>query len=162
MGRKSTAVGSAYDKALALLARREHSRRELKVKLEQRGFERSDSDNAIAKLQSQQYQSDQRFAESVLRRRIADGYGPNRIAAELQSHAMSRTQIQALLQAADPDWRAIAKAQLHRRYGNIAATEFAERGKRAQFLLRRGFDMTTVRKVIGEEGVDCLIVEHEE
>jgi regulatory protein len=50
-----------------------------------------------------------------------------------------------LLDAADIDWADIAAAQLRRRYGSIGASDPAERARRAQFLLRRGFPAATVR-----------------
>ena len=77
---------SAYDKALGLLARREHSRRELKNKLRQGGYEGEEAHAAIERLGAQQYQDDDRFAEALLRSRIAQGHGPMRLRVELKSH----------------------------------------------------------------------------
>jgi regulatory protein len=146
--------GSAYEKALSLLVRREHSKRELKTKLSQRGFDKVESSAAVEVLQDKNFQSDERFAEILVRRRIADGYGPRRIAAELKSHALSDARARTLLAAADPDWNGIARVQLRRRYGGRVAEDRIERGKRAQFLLRRGFDAATVRTVTRAEDVD--------
>ena len=49
---------SAYDKALGLLARREHSARELKSKLARKGLDAAESAVALADLQARNYQSD--------------------------------------------------------------------------------------------------------
>jgi regulatory protein len=138
---------SAYDKALGLLARREHSRRELKTKLRQGGYEGEETSAAIDRLGEQQYQDDDRFGEVLLRSRIAQGYGPMRVRAELKSHGLGDARIRELLDAAEADWVAMAAAQLRRRYGGKATSDPAERGKRAQFLLRRGFATATVRSV---------------
>ena len=108
---------SAYDKALGLLARREHSRKELKTKLRQGGYEGEETSEAIDRLGEQQYQDDDRFGEVLLRSRIAQGYGPMRLRMELKTHGLSDTRIRELLDAAEVDWTAPAAAQLRRRYG---------------------------------------------
>jgi regulatory protein len=138
---------SAYDKALGLLARREHSRRELKTKLRQGGYEGEETSAAIDKLGEQHYQDDDRFGEVLLRSRIAQGYGPMRLRVELKSHGLPDARIRELLEASDADWTAMAAAQLRRRYGGKSTADPVERGKRAQFLLRRGFAAATVRSV---------------
>lgn len=142
---------SAYDKALGLLARREHSRRELKLKLRQRGYEGEEAGAALDRLGEQRYQDDDRFAEALVRNRSAQGYGPQRLRAELKSHGLSDARIRELLDAAEIDWTALAAAQLRRRYGSAASADPAERVRRAQFLLRRGFAAATVRNVTHAE-----------
>jgi regulatory protein len=138
---------SAYDKALGLLARREHSRKELKSKLRQGGYEGEETADAIDRLGEQHYQDDDRFAEVLLRSRISQGYGPMRLRVELKSHGLADARIRELMDEAEVDWDASAAAQLRRRYGGAGATDPAERKRRAQFLLRRGFAAATVRRV---------------
>ncbi|MDE2157259.1 MAG: regulatory protein RecX [Xanthomonadaceae bacterium] len=138
---------SAYDKALGLLARREHSRKELKTRLRQGGYESEEAGAAIDRLGAQHYQDDGRFAEVLLRSRIAQGYGPMRLRVELKSHGLTDLHIRELLEAAQADWEVSAASQLRRRYGSTAAADPAERARRAQFLLRRGFAAATVRSV---------------
>jgi regulatory protein len=138
---------SAYDKALGLLARREHSRRELKTKLRQGGYEGEETSAAIERLGEQHYQDDDRFGEVLLRSRIAQGYGPMRLRMELKTHGLSDAFIRQMLEAAEVDWEASAAAQLRRRYGGAGSVDPAERARRAQFLLRRGFAAATVRSV---------------
>jgi regulatory protein len=142
---------TAYDKALGLLARREHSRRELKTKLRQDGYEGEEATAAIDRLGEQHYQDDDRFAEVLLRSRIAQGYGPMRLRMELKTHGLSDARIRELMEAADADWDASAAAQLRRRYGGGGTADPAERARRAQFLLRRGFAAATVRNVTHAE-----------
>jgi len=138
---------NAYGKALGLLARREHSRRELKQKLDRGGYAREEAADAVDRLGEQHYQDDERFAEVLIRTRSAQGYGPMRLRAELKSHGLSDAQIRRLIDEASIDWTESAAAQLRRRYGSKGATDPAERTKRAQFLLRRGFPAATVRYV---------------
>jgi regulatory protein len=138
---------SAYNKALGLLARREHSRRELGLKLKQGGYEGDEAGEALDRLGEQHYQDDDRFAEMLVRSRAAQGYGPMRLRAELKSHGLSDARIRAVLDEAEVDWDANALAQLRRRFGAGSAPDREEKARRAQFLLRRGFPAATVRRV---------------
>jgi regulatory protein len=142
---------SSYDRALALLARREYSVRELQSKLAARGHAASEATAAIDQLKEQHYQDDARFGASVARRRMEQGYGAQRIWTELKSHGLDAAAIRAVLDELDADWSALARAQLRRRYGTCAATDHKEQSARAAFLLRRGFDPATVRIVARAE-----------
>ncbi|WP_245188026.1 regulatory protein RecX [Frateuria flava] len=146
---------TAYDKALGLLARREHSRRELKTKLRQSGYEGDEATAAIDRLGDQHYQDDDRFADVLVRSRAGQGYGPQRIRAELKTHAVPDERIRELLDDAGVDWEASAIDQLRRRYGGKAPADHAERARRAQFLLRRGFAAATVRRATHAEVDDA-------
>ena len=146
---------SAYDKALGLLARREHSRRELRTKLRQGGYEGEEATAAIDRLGEQHYQDDDRFAEILVRSRASQGYGPQRIRAELKTHAVPDERIRQLLDEAEIDWEASALEQLRRRYAGKGAADHAERARRAQFLLRRGFATATVRRATHAEVDDA-------
>ncbi|MET0331120.1 MAG: regulatory protein RecX, partial [Dyella sp.] len=138
-------------KALGLLARREHSRREQGRKLEQGGYERDEAGAALERLGEQSYQDDARFGQVLVRSRASHGYGPQRIRAELKSHGLADAAIRQLLQEAEQDWDQLAANQLRRRYGTTAPGDAAERAKRAQFLLRRGFDGASVRAALAVE-----------
>ena len=145
---------SAYDKALTLLVRREHSARELKLKLARRGFDAAESAASIDRLQSKDFQNDARFSEMLVRSRIEGGYGPRWIVAELKTHGIAEPTARDLIDAAKPDWPVLIPRQLRRRYGSKPAANLAERAKRATFLLRRGFDAATVQSITRAEGVD--------
>jgi regulatory protein len=146
--------GDAYEKAIALLARREHSARELKQKLARRGFDADVNATTLDRLQSKDFQNDARFGEMLVRSRIQGGYGPRWIVAELKTHGIAEARARALIDAAEPDWPALIRRQLRRRYGGQPAADFAERAKRATFLLRRGFDVATVSSITRAEGLD--------
>jgi regulatory protein len=138
---------SAYNKALGMLTRREHSRRELRQKLDRSGYAGDEANEALDRLGEQRYQDDDRFAETLIRSRSAQGYGPMRLRAELKTHGLSDARIRSLLDAAEIDWTDSAASQLRRRYGSAGTSDPSERARRAQFLLRRGFPAATVRDV---------------
>ena len=146
---------SAYDRGLSMLARREHSQRELRARLRHGGYDEAEAGEAIRRLGEQKYQDDNRFGEMILRARVAQGYGPARVRAELRSHGLAEAAIGALLESAGADWNALALAQLRKKYGNRPPADHSERGKRAAFLLRRGFSAATVRLVTHAEVDDA-------
>jgi regulatory protein len=155
-GKSGKEKPSAYNKALGLLVRREQSERELKAKLARSGYSDSETGEAIDALKAQKYQSDERFAELLARSRSANGYGPRRISAELKSNAIGDAVIAAAIAGLECDWRDLAERQLLRHYGRNPPADMKERSKRAAFLLRRGFDASTVsaltRAEIGDPG----------
>jgi len=137
----------ARDSALKLLSRREHSARELKRKLLDRGIEESDADEAIEKLSGKGLQSDDRYAEQLVRTRVAQGYGPVRIEAELKLAGLSADQIAAALDAAECDWTEQA-ARAHQKRFRQLPTSMAEHSRQHRFLMGRGFGSEQIRKVL--------------
>ena len=91
---KQKRLPSAKSKVGSLLARREHSQHELKAKLIQRGYTDEEASNALRWAASHQFQSDERFALSLFRRR-ASTFGDRAIQAELGQHGMSNSHLEA-------------------------------------------------------------------
>ncbi len=143
-----------------MLARREYSRRELAMRMARKGYSETEVGATLEHLIEQGYQDDQRFGEMLVRTRIAQGYGPLRIRAELKTHQLLITEIQGLLDTAVADWPDLARNVLRRRYGQSTTADRQQRLRRAQFLLRRGFDAATVRSVTRAE-VDVSITDDE-
>lgn len=61
---------TCYDRALKLLALREHSRKELENKLRQKGCSADDILMALDRLEEENFLSDRRFCESYIRSRL--------------------------------------------------------------------------------------------
>lgn len=136
---------------MRLLVRREHSDRELRRKLAERGFAAEDAAAALGSLKERNWQSDTRFAESLVRRRLEAGYGPRVIEAELASHGIGRGEVQALL--ADENWDKRAKAALARRVQGEAADATGRR-RLAAWLERRGYPAGAIRYALGARAKD--------
>jgi len=132
-----------YNKALALLARREYSRRELTRKLGERGMDAQDSGAALDRLAERGFQDDDRFAGAFARTRASAGYGPVRIRVELLGHSLSKQQIDAALDTCECDWDAAARELVVRRYAGKNLADAALRRKAIDFLLRRGFSQNS-------------------
>jgi regulatory protein len=151
MRKKTTATPrSAYQRGIDLLARREYSQRELRQRLVARGHDAAEAETALGTLVEQHYQSDARYAEMLARSRAAQGYGPRRIRMELAAQGITRECVQVAMDALNHDWAQSAADLLRRRYGASLGTADG-RARAAQFLLRRGFDATTVRSATRTE-----------
>ncbi|WP_435102133.1 regulatory protein RecX [Arhodomonas sp. AD133] len=136
------------ERALRLLARREHSERELAGKLAQRGYERTVVDEVIADLAAERLVSDERFAEEFVRARSGQGFGPLRIRADLARRGVDDALITPHL-SDDAQWVAAA-SELHRkRYGDAPPQDVREKARRTRYLANRGFTAEQVRRVVG-------------
>ncbi|HVI59263.1 MAG TPA: regulatory protein RecX [Luteimonas sp.] len=140
---------SPAQRALGLLVRREHSRKELARKLAARGVDQADAAAAVERMAASGWQDDARFATSLARSRASAGYGPLRIRAELGTHGLEAATIAAafaaLAEAGEDDWAGQARQFARRRFGADLAADPARRRKAADFLLRRGFDGDAIR-----------------
>ena len=137
-------------KALRLLGRREHSARELGSKLRQGGVEADQVSELVESLADEGWQSDPRFAASRIQNRIAQGYGPIRIAAELRVAGLPDAMIREALEAADCDWTALCVDFCQRKFRQSPADRH-ERQKRYHHLSARGFASEHIRAALQGE-----------
>ncbi|PHS69562.1 MAG: RecX family transcriptional regulator [Methylophaga sp.] len=122
-----------------LLARREHSIKELTTKLLTAEFEIDDINDIISKLTESDLQSDSRFAEDYLRYRSNRGFGSQRIRQELKERGVADDIINAALKEADIDWFSLAMTVRCRRFGEQSPDDYKDRAKQQRFLQYRGF-----------------------
>jgi regulatory protein len=134
--------------ALELLARREHSRRELTRKLAARGFPDDVVTPVLDELERTGALANARFADTFVRSRIAKGQGPQRIRAELAQRGIDAAAADDGLAAADVDWLATIRAVRSKRFGPELPRDYAERARQARFLQYRGFDSAQIRAAL--------------
>ena len=135
----------ARSKAMSLLARREHSARELSDKLVRKGIDAESASEAITKLTAEGLQSDSRFTENYCRSRTAKGFGPRRIRLELQERGISTELANEYIDASDSHWRTLAQQQLQKKFNLLAATDLHQLATMKRFLDYRGFDSHWLR-----------------
>lgn len=143
--RQSRPQSTPTQRALGLLVRREHSRKELIGKLRVRGVEARIAVATVERLADEGWQNDARFAESLLRSRAAAGYGPLYIRAELGTHGLDGDAVAAAMAAFEGDWLEHARELIRRRFGDSGPIDLAQRRKAAALLARRGFDSGCIR-----------------
>ncbi len=126
--------------AMGLLARREHSLAELKIKLLRRYGDDSDLiDQVLEQLGCDGLQSDERFCQAYIAMRSRGGRGPLRIAMELRERGIGDQLTAAYLDPQDDSWLDSARSVRHKRFGCVPPTDLKARAKQMRFLQYRGF-----------------------
>ena len=148
--RESNRPVSPRNKALDLLARREHSVVELRDKLLVRDFDADAVEAAISRLLEEGLLSDARFADAFMSSRLRKGHGPVRIRAELVKRGVADSLIEPCVDAADVDWIELAKQVRDKKFGGQRTTGYREWSRQAKFLQYRGFTTEQVRHVLGD------------
>lgn len=125
--------------ALKLLARREHSRQELRLKLLQRKLTPEVIDPVLDEYEKEGWLDDARFADVYARQRMDIGYGPLRIESELQQRGVFQRP-ECMMEVSDQQWADRAIGARRRRFGlSTEALDWDERMRQARFLAQRGF-----------------------
>lgn len=134
-------------KALDLLARREHSLLELRHKLLKRAFPESVIEIVLSEISTHGWQSDERFAESYIYARKQSLYGPERIRQELIERGVSEEVFSEHLQDNDSSWFDLAETLKIKKFGKGVPKEFKEKAKQMRFLQYRGFTASQIKQV---------------
>ncbi|PHQ24757.1 recombinase RecX [Marinobacter guineae] len=130
--------------ALRLLARREHSRMELSLKLRQRKVPGDIIESVLDEYEGEGWLDDNRFADIYARQRMDLGYGPLRILGELQQRGVHSSP-DCLEEMTDEDWNQKAIGLREKRFGLADLSEdWNEKVRQARFLNRRGFSASQV------------------
>ncbi len=140
--------------ALRLLARREHSRQELSVKMRQRKFAGDVIRRVLDEYEERGWLDDHRFAELYARQRMELGYGPLRIQGELQQRGIHFTP-ENMQDMTEEDWCRNAILARDKRYGLADLSgDWDEKARQARFLGRRGFSASQIERAL-DEVVSC-------
>ena len=145
------------DRAIRILAMRDHSEQELRRKLAapvlgKNGPETLDVtpeevDTVVAWCIENRYLDDGRFVRQFIASRSRKGYGPARIRQELNQKGIPRDVSESAMRECDIDWAALAKEQAQRKYGEPLPTVFADKVKIQRFLLYRGYLMEDIQEI---------------
>jgi regulatory protein len=151
-------------KALALLAAREYSRKELARKLatharkareadaagsvedNEMSSPQADIDTLLDEFSERGWLSEARYVEQAVRR-LSRRYGPRRVAQDLESKGISRESVAASLPYLNSEALGSAKALLERKFRDPAHSP-EDRARRVRFLQGRGFDYDVIRNVL--------------
>jgi len=157
--RSATKMKSSDDQAclkaaLRLLGRRDHAVVGLRCKLSQRGFQPAQIAAAIAECERLRYLDDQKFCHYFTLQQRRKGYGALRIAQMLREKGVPAIHIAESLRRNCTEMTQIedcrsALAKKVKTWSPVKDDKMTERLYR--FLLSRGFDAATVRRVLDEE-----------
>ena len=138
---------SIRNKAMDLLARREHSEYELRQKLKSRDYDVDAIDAALQGLKQDHLLSDARFAEAYVNHRFNAGVGPVKIRYELRQKGVTEVFADEFLEPLSDRWDQLMMQQRIRKYGESIPADYAERMKQARFLQNRGFSPESVMRL---------------
>ena len=141
--------------ALALLARRAHTRLELRRKLLRRGFSRESVETCLDHLAERGWLDDAGTAAALAAARARGGLGRGRIASELAAKGVSRADAEAALAALDAGDEARAlRLALEKRARTLppGLTRQARSKKLFDHLVRRGFAPSAVLEALRTKG----------
>jgi regulatory protein len=142
----SKQVPSLKSRALRLLARREHSREELRRKLAPKVEEGEDLDAVLDDLARRGWLSDARFAELTARAK-AGRFGPIKLAHYLRSRGVDEESIAAGVRAAGNDGVARLETIWKSRFNTPPANEH-DHARQVRFLQGRGFVLEEVLRFL--------------
>jgi regulatory protein len=137
---------SLKGRALQLLSRREHSRRELETKLAKHEEEPGQLARALDELAARGFIDEQRVVDSVVHRRGAR-LGAARVRQELLAKGVDAQKVAAAVDGLRATEVERARAVWRRKFTE-PPRDAAERAKQARFLLARGFGGEAVRRVL--------------
>jgi regulatory protein len=133
-----------------MLARREHSQRELCQKLTKKGFDRTDIDSLLDEFVDNNWQSNQRFAESYLRSRVSSGFGPIRIDYELKERGVDVDIHELHVMSEAPNWKSVLSDLHIKKYGLEAPLDVKERAKRIRFFQHKGYTSEMIQALFND------------
>lgn len=136
-------------RALQLLAQREHSQQELLKKLTQRLPDcAAQVEACLLSLEQAGWLSEVRFTEAFLRKEVRLGHGELKVRQGLKQKGVDIELINAVLQASEVDWLALAQQVRQKKFGDDVPSDMKELARQNRFLLYRGFDQNTIRQVL--------------
>ncbi|SXT63858.1 Regulatory protein RecX [Klebsiella pneumoniae] len=145
------------DRAIRILAMRDHSEQELRRKLvapvmSKNGPEALDAtpdelEQVVAWCIENRYLDDNRFVGQFIASRSRKGYGPARIRQELSQKGIARQVVDQAMRECDIDWVSLAREQAQRKYGEPLPSAFNEKVKVQRFLLYRGYLMEDIQEI---------------
>jgi regulatory protein len=131
---------------MRLLARREHSREELRRKLAPRVEAGEDLEAVLDELAARGWLSDARYAEHAIRAK-ARRYGPLKMAHYLKSRGVDEEAVAAGLRAAGADGAPQLETIWKSRFRELPRDE-RERARQVRFLQGRGFALEEVLRFL--------------
>jgi regulatory protein len=137
---------SLRERAMRLLARREHSRVELGRKLAAYAEDYADVEALLDELQKRGWLSDERYTEQMVQVRRSK-FGSARIAHELREKGVDEALIAGTLTGLKDSELDAARAVWAKKFGELPV-DAKERAKQIRFLMSRGFRHDIISRVL--------------
>ncbi len=138
--------------AFAVLTRKEYSKADLIKKLALYAEHQDEVIQLVDELARENYQSDQRVAEMIVRSQMRKGKGPNRIKLALNAKKIDKALVQDDMK--EVDWYEEAYQLKVKKYGTEVTKDPRIKAKQIRFLQYRGFEMDAIMKAIMKQQED--------
>ena len=135
-----------YNKALDVISRREHSKKEVRDKLLKKFDDLSVIEDVIEKLIKNSLLNDSRYAEMYTRARKRKGFGPKRIGYELNSRGVSET-LSSIAIEEEGGWLEAAENAFNKKFKDGISLDFKTKLKQKSFLQNRGFSFKEIDSI---------------
>jgi regulatory protein len=151
-GEPKTRGPTLRERALKLLARREHTRQELARKLAGHAEDPGEVERTIAECEARGWLSEKRVVEQAVHAR-RPRFGARRIERDLLAKGVSGDAVAAAVAQLREGELEAARIVWRRKFGGRQPRTPAERARQARFLQGRGFELDVILRVIkgGEE-----------
>jgi regulatory protein len=137
---------SLRERALAMLARREHTRAEMTRKLSPHCESPEQVEQLLDALAARGWLSEERFAESRANT-LARKFGSRKIEHDLRRRGVSAEVVEQTVERSLAQELENCRAAWQRKFG-VVPQSAAERGRQMRFLAGRGFSAEAVRRVL--------------
>ncbi len=151
--RKEGTPRTLKQRAVASLARREHSRAELAKKLAAHGTQ-EEIEEVLNHLQSVKLLSDERFTAAFVHSRSAR-FGGTRLRQELKQRGVAVELVEHELSAEDLPSEHVRAHSVWQKKFSGAPTDAKEWAKQARFLQSRGFSSDIIRRLLNNKDIDA-------
>jgi regulatory protein len=137
---------SLRERALAMLARREHTRAEMMRELSPHSESPEQVEQLLDALVARGWLSEARFAESRANT-LARKFGSRKLEHDLRSRGVSAEVVEQTVERSLAQELDNCRAAWQRKFG-VPPQNAAERGRQMRFLAGRGFSAEAVRQVL--------------
>ena len=145
---------TAYDSAIRMLTRRDHTEKELVYKLSRKKFDAADIENTVKRCRELGYVDDAKTATAMAKQMTARGNGPFKIRRALEQKGVDDAAIQRALThcGSEDDQVESARNVMKRiRYRLYRESDFQKRRALAyRFLMGRGFSVDVVMRATAD------------
>jgi len=144
----------ALETAFRMLGRRDHTRRELTLKLHRKGFGRQVVDSAILRCRELGYLDDEKTARIMADRPAGKGYGPLRIRQALKQKGLDEALVEKAMAAGNTEKDQVhaARKVLQKKASrlNRESDPWKRRQIAYRFLSGRGFPSSIIKQAIDD------------
>jgi regulatory protein len=141
---------NVYNYALSVLSRTFKSEKQLRIKLNEKGYDAKFIDNAVIKLKQNKYLDDERYSEILINNKInISKYGKRRVREALYHKGINREIIDEKLSCISEDdelERALSLGS--KKLRTIKKDDERRSVKLSNYLVNKGFEFSTVKKAV--------------